>query len=91
MKEFPHQTTADVTAAILLAIRGLEVSSGTSENGMCAKTTGCFNIGHCFLFSHLHLVLRFKVTSCVSTAHMPSWHAQEQLYACLPFPLFFNS
>jgi len=47
MKEFPHQTTDDVTAAILLAILGLAVNSGTFENGMCAQMTGCFNIGDC--------------------------------------------
>jgi len=69
-------TTDDVTAAVLLAILGLVVSSETSENGMYSQIPGCFNVGDCFLFTHLHLVLRLKNDwSCVSTAFLPSWHA----------------
>jgi len=62
MKEFRHQTTDDVTAAVLLAILGLAVCSGTFENSMYAQMPVCFNVGDCFLFTHLHLVLRLKMT-----------------------------
>jgi len=65
MKEFPHQTTDDATAAVPLAILGLAVSSGTFGNGMYAQTPGCFNVGDCSLFTHLHLVLRLKMTGAV--------------------------
>ena len=92
MKEFPHQTTAAVTAAILLAILGLAVNSDNFENGIYAQTTGCFNIGDCFFIYSPPSRAEIKNDwSCLSTGHMPSWHAQEQLYAFLPFALFFHS
>jgi hypothetical protein len=58
-------TTDDVTAAVLLAILDLAVSSETFGNGMYAQMPGCFNVGDCFLFTHLHLVLRLKMTGAV--------------------------
>ena len=89
VKEFPHQTTDDVTGAVLLAIHGLAVSSGTFENGTCAQTPGCFSVGNCFLFTHLHLVLRLKMTGAVYLLllWLHGMHRNNFLLSC-PFPCF---